>query len=166
MKTLRALLLGLVLVVTLAACGGDDDDSADTTTTEEETTTTLSEEENKAAIEASVTEYFSVLGDGDVDAAVVLLEDGEEWRDEMVACSTLTTGVSAEVTNVELTDESNAEATINILGADGAVLLPDAGAGAVKVDDTWLVSAGTFQSLYDLAKDSCTGGSTTTTAAN
>ncbi len=167
MKTLRALLLGLAVVAMLAACGGDDDDGdggSDTTeTTEEETTTTLSEEESKAAIEAAVTEYFSVLGEGDVDAAVLLLEDGEEWRDEMVACSTLTDGVSAAVKSVELTDATTAEATIDILGPDGAVLLPDAGAGAVNVDGEWLVSSGTFESLYDLAKDSCTGGETTTT---
>jgi hypothetical protein len=164
---MRALLLGLMLVATLTACGGDgdDDDSSDTTSTSEESPdTTLSEEDEQAAVEAAVTEYFSVLGQGDVDAAVVLLEDGEEWRDEMVACSTLTTGVSAEVNTVELTDDSNATATIAILGADGAVLLPEAGAGAIKVDGEWLVSAGTFESLYDLAKDSCTG--TTTTAAN
>ena len=113
-----------------------------------------------------MTEYFSVLGQGDVDAAVLLLEDGEEWRDEMVACSTLTGGVTADVKTVELTDDSNATATIAILGADGTVLLPEAGAGAVKVDGEWLVSAGTFESLYDLAKDSCTGDATTTTAAN
>jgi hypothetical protein len=170
-KTLRPLLLGLVLVATLTACGGDDDDdSSDTTdttdTTEESTTASVSEEDEQAAIEAAVTEYFSVLGQGDVDAAVPLLEDGEEWRDEMVACSTLTDGVSADVKSVELTDATNATATIDILGADGAVLLPEAGAGAIKVDDEWLVSAGTFESLYDLAKDSCTGGATTTTAAN
>jgi hypothetical protein len=164
-KTLRALLLGLVLVATLTACGGDDDDDS-SDTTEESTTTTLSEEENKAAVESAVAEYFSVLGEGDVDAAVLLLEDGEEWRDEMVACSTLTGGVSADVKTVELTDDSNATATIDILGADGAVLLPEAGAGAVNVDGEWLVSSGTFQSLYDLAKDACTGGATTTTAAN
>ena len=163
MKTLRALLLGFVLVATLTACGGDDDDGS-SDTTEESTTTTLSEEENKVAVESAVTEYFSVLGQGDVDAAVLLLEDGEDWRDEMVACSTLTDGVTADVTTVELTDDSNATATIAILGADGNVLLPEAGAGAVYVDGEWLVSSGTFESLYDLAKDSCTG--TTTTAAN
>lgn len=168
MKTLRALLIGLVLVATLTACGGDDDDEgSDTTdTTEESTTTSLSEEENKAAIESAVAEYFSVLGQGDVDAAVLLLEDGEEWRDEMVACSTLTDGVTADVKTVELTDATNATATIAILGADGTVLLPEAGAGAINVDGEWLVSAGTFESLYDLAKDSCTGGATTTTAAS
>ncbi|MET0903531.1 MAG: hypothetical protein ABWZ52_09855 [Acidimicrobiales bacterium] len=166
MKTLRALLLGLVLVATLTACGGGDDDDDSSDTTEESTTTTLSEEENKAAIESAVTEYFSVLGQGDVDAAVLLLEDGEDWRDEMVACSTITGGVSADVKTVELTDATNATATIDILGEDGGVLLPEAGAGAIKVDGEWLVSAGTFESLYDLAKDSCTGGATTTTAAN
>ena len=31
MKTLRALLLGLVLVATLTACGGDDDDDSSDT---------------------------------------------------------------------------------------------------------------------------------------
>jgi hypothetical protein len=45
------------------------------------------------------------------------------------------------------------------------VLLPDAGAAALQVDGEWVVASSTFQSLYDLAKDSCTGGSTTTTAA-
>ena len=166
MKTLRALLLALALTATLTACGGDDDDGGDgSETTEQSTTTTLSEEDNKAAIEAAVTDYFRVLGEGDVDAAVVLLEDGEEWRDEMVACSTLTDGVTAAVKAVELTDDTSAEATIDIVGPDGNVLLPDAGAGAVLVDGEWLVSAGTFESLYDLAKDSCTGGETTTTAA-
>ena len=167
MKTLRTLLLGLALAATLTACGDDDgDDSADTTsTTAESTTTSVSEEDEKAAVEAAVTEYFRVLGEGDVDAAVLLLEEGEEWRDEMVACSTLTGGVSADVKTVELTDDSNATASIAILGAEGNVLLPEAGAGAVKVDGEWLVSAGTFQSLYDLAKDSCTGGTTTSTIA-
>jgi hypothetical protein len=165
-KTLRALLLGLVLVATLTACGDDDDSSDTTDTTEESTTTSLSEEDEKAAVDAAVTGYFRVLGEGDVDAAVLLLEDGEEWRDEMVACSTLTGGVSADVKTVELTDATNATATIDILGADGGVLLPEAGAGAIKVDGEWLVSAGTFESLYDLAKDSCTGGATTTTAAS
>jgi len=165
-KTLRALLLALALAAMFTACSGDDDgDSADTTEEEDTTTTTLSEEEEQAAIEAAVTEYFSVLGDGDVDAAVLLLEDGEEWRDEMVACSTLTGGVTADVKTVVLTDDSNAEATIAIVGADGTVLLPEAGAGAVRVDGEWVVSAGTFESLYDLAKDSCTGEATTTTAA-
>ena len=162
MKTLRALLLGLALVASLAACGGDDDDGG-SDTTESTTTTTLSEEDEKAAVEAVVAEYFSVLGEGDVDAAVLLLEDGEEWRDEMVACSTLTTGVSADVKAVELKDDANADATIDILGADGNVLLPDAGAAAVKVDGEWLVASSTFQSLYDLAKDACTGGEGATT---
>jgi len=164
-KTLRALLLGLVLALMLAACSDDDDGGDESSeTTEESTTTTLTEEEEKEAIEAVVTEYFSVLGDGDVEEAVTLLQDGEEWRDEMVACSTLTGGVSAVVKSVELADGSNATVVIDIVGSDGAVLLPDAGAAAVKGDEGWLVASSTFQSLYDLAKDSCTGTTTTTAA--
>lgn len=162
MKTLRALLLGLALAAVLVACGGDDDDSADTT--EQSTTTTLSEEEEQAAIEAAVVEYFDVLGQGDVDAAVALLEDGESWRDEMEACSVITDGVTADVQTVALTDSSNGTATIAILGPEGNVLLPEAEAGAIKVDDQWVVASSTFQSLYDLAKDACAGGTTTTTA--
>jgi hypothetical protein len=162
-KTLRALLLGLALVAGTAACGGDDD-SADDTTTSEETTTTLSEEEEKEAAGAAVVEYFKVLGEGNVDAAVPLLEDGEEWRDEMVACSTITTGVTARLKTVELTDATNATAAIDILGPGGNVLQA-AESGVVKTEDGWVVASSTFQSLYDLAKDACTGGSTTTTAA-
>jgi hypothetical protein len=166
-KTLRALLVGLALVGAVAACGGDDDgdDEGAGSDDTEESTTTLSEAEEQAAIEALVTDYFRLLGEENVDDAVPLLEDGEEWRDEMVACSTLTKGVSVDVKTVEITDATNATATIDILGPEGNVLLADAGAGAVKVDGEWLVSSATFQSLYDLAKDSCTGGSTTTSTA-
>jgi hypothetical protein len=163
-KTLRALLLGFVLATALTACGGDDgDDGGDgSETTEQSTTTTLTEEEEQAAVEAVVKEYFSVLGQGDVDQAVLLLEDGENWRDEMVACSTLTGGVTADVQSVDLADGSNATASIAIVGPDGNVLLPEAGAAAIKVDGEWLVASSTFESLYDLAKDSCTGTTTTT----
>jgi hypothetical protein len=161
-KTLRALLVGLALVGAAGACGDDDGDEAGDTTTTEAPTSTLSEAEEQAAVETVVTDYFRVLGEGNVDEAVTLLENGEEWRDEMVACSTLTTGVSVAVKTVELSDETNATATIDILGPEGNVLLADAGAGAVKVDGEWLVSSGTFQSLYDLAKDSCTGTTSST----
>ena len=57
---------------------------------------------------------------------------------------------------VEFTDEETATATFAIL-EDGAVLLEESGGGAVKVDGEWLVSENTFLSLYDAAKDGCTG---------
>jgi hypothetical protein len=169
-KTLRALLVGLALAVAFVACGGDDEGGGgDTDDTDEETTTTAAFDEaaETAAIEELVTEYFRLLGVGDIDAAVPLLENGEEWRDEMVACTSLTTSqsVTATVKSVEFTDATNATAIIDILGPEQAVLQPDAGAGAVKIDGTWVVSSATFESLYDLAKDACTAGGITTTSA-
>jgi hypothetical protein len=167
-KTLRALLVGLALAVALVACGGDDDEGGGGDTDEETTTTAAFDEAvETAAVEELVTEYFRLLGVGDIDAAVPLLENGEEWRDEMVACTSLTTSqsVTAAVKSVEFTDDSNATAIIDILGPEQAVLQPDAGAGAVKIDGTWLVSSATFESLYDLAKEACTAGGITTTSA-
>jgi hypothetical protein len=157
--------VGLALALTVAACGGGDDDAAPADTSAE-TTTTLSEADTQAAVETVVTDYFRALGEGDIDAAVLLLEDGEEWRDEMEACSTLTAGVSASVKTVEVAEDGTVTATIDILGAEGNVLI-EAQAGASQVDGEWVVSRDTFQSLYDLARDSCTGGTTsgsTTTA--
>ena len=113
-----------------------------------------------------MTEYFSVLGEGDVGAAVLLLEDGEEWRDEMVACSTLTGGVSTDVKTVELTDDSNATATIDILGADGAVLLPEAGAGAIKVDGSGSCRRAPSSRSTTSPRTPAPAATTTTTAAN
>jgi hypothetical protein len=150
-KTLRALLLGLALVAA-AACGGDDD-TADTTTSES-TTTTLSEADTKAAIETLTVDFFRLLGEQNVDDALALLENGEAHRAEMESCKEITKGASVEIKTVELVDATNANMTFAIL-INGAVVLEEAGGSAVNVDGEWLVAEGTFQSLYDLAKDSC-----------
>jgi hypothetical protein len=166
-KTLRALLLGAALVVAASACGGDGDDAADTTTTEEQTTTTLSEAENQAAIEAVMTDFFRLLGEQSTDDAVPLLENGEAHRAEIEACKEVTKGATVAVKSVEIVDPANANVVFDIL-INGAVVLPDGGGAVVYTDGQWLVAEDTFQSLYDLAKDSCTptdADSTTTTTA-
>ena len=147
----------LVATIALSGCGGDDDDSADeTTTTEEVTTTEFDEAAEEAEVSALLTEFFALAGQGEFAEASALIENGEEAEPRLVHCADLVAGVTIEMQTVEFTDEENATATFSIL-KDGAVLLEESGGGAVKVDDEWLVSENTFLSLYDAAKEGCTG---------
>jgi hypothetical protein len=149
----------LVAITALAACGGDDDDDAadETTTTEEETTTTeLDEAAATEEIDAALVAFFAALGEGDLDGAIPLLQNGEDYRARMEHCKDLTLGAAAEPKTAEFTDDETATLTFDIL-LDGAVVLAGAGGGAVNVDGEWLVSENTFLSLYDAAKDGCTG---------
>lgn len=150
---------GAALVATslLAACGGDDDDGEDTDAPEEETTTTTVDAAAEAAdVSTILTEFFALVGQGDFAAASAMIENGEAAEPRLVHCADLVAGIAIEDVAVELTDGETATATFSIL-KDGVVLLEGSGGGAVKVDDRWLVSENTFLSLYDAAKDSCTG---------
>ncbi len=155
----------LVALSLLAACGGDDDDGdtatteADTTTTVEETTTTTAAVDpaaEEAAVEAVLVEFFSLVGQGELSAAAAMIENGEEAEPRLVHCEDLVGGVTIEMISVELVDDTTATALFSIL-KNGDVLLPESGGGAVKVDGEWLVSENTFLSLYDAAKEGCTG---------
>lgn len=156
--------IGAVLVAAtlLGACGGDDDGGSDTTTTAEETTTTepttttLDEAAEQEAAGAVITEFFALVGQGNFDAAALLFENGEQHKPKLVHCADLVAGVTVEITSVELTDAETASALFAIL-KNGEVLLAESGGGAVKIDGEWLVSENTFLSLYDAAKDGCTG---------
>lgn len=161
-RAIRSIGAALVAAALLAACGGDDDGGSDTTTTAEETTTTeattttvdaAAEEE---AVGAVLTEFFALVGQGDFDGAALLFENAEEHKPKLVHCAELVQGVTIEMTSVELTDAETASALFAIL-KDGEVLLAESGGGAVKVDGGWLVSENTFLSLYDAAKEACTG---------
>jgi hypothetical protein len=154
-KTLRAVLLGLALTLALAACGGDDDgDSADTTA--EDTTTTLSEEDEKAAVEKVTTDFFAALTGGDTDTGASLLENGEENKPKLAHCAKDFPGITITMKSVTLDSETEASSVFDI-SIDGEVVLPDAACTAVKVDGEWLIGEETYLSLYDLAKDTCTG---------
>ncbi|MGK2948621.1 MAG: hypothetical protein ACSLFP_08605 [Acidimicrobiales bacterium] len=155
----------LVALSLLAACGGDDDsdtattEADDTTTTVAETTTTeatVDPAAEAAAVEAVLTEFFSLVGQGELSAAAAMIENGEEAEPRLVHCEDLVSGVTIEMISVELVDETTATALFSIL-KDGAVLLAESGGGAVKLDGEWLVSENTFLSLYDAAKEGCTG---------
>ncbi len=139
------------------ACGGGDDDDSDSSADESEdtTTTTLSETESETAINEATTEFFPLAGAGDFEAAVALMENGEDYLDELEHCADLVMGASVEMKTVEI-DGDSAITTFAIL-LDGVEALPEAGGGASFVDGEWLVSENTFLSLYDAAKDSCTG---------
>ena len=147
----------------LGACGGGDDDDGDAAGSEagpEETTTTEAAEADpeaeKEAVSAVLTEFFSLVGQGDFDGASALIENGEAAKPRLVHCADLVSGVSIEMATVDLVDEETASATFAIKRGE-EVLLPESGGGAVKVDGEWLVSENTFLSLYDAAKDACTG---------
>jgi len=149
--------VALVAATSLAACGGDDDDAGDTTTTEAETTTTaLDEAAATEEINGVLVEFFASLGEGDIDGAIPLLENGEDFRARMEHCKDLTLTASAEPQTVEFSDDGTAVLTFDIL-LGGAVVLEGAGGGAVNADGGWLVSENTFLSLYDAAKEGCTG---------
>ncbi|MFP5255216.1 MAG: hypothetical protein ACLGI8_05125 [Acidimicrobiia bacterium] len=161
-SAIRGIGAALVAVALLAACGGDDDGGSDTTTTAEETTTTepttttLDPAAEEEAVAAVLTEFFALVGQGDFDGAALLFENGEAHKAKLVHCADLVSGVTIEMTSVELVDDSSASALFAILKG-GEVLLAESGGGAVKVDGEWLVSENTFLSLYDAAKDGCTG---------
>ena len=162
-SAIRGIGAALVAATLLAACGGDDDGGSDTTTTAEETTTTtepttttLDPAAEQEAVGAVITEFFALVGQGDFDAAALLFENGEEHKAKLVHCADLVSGVTVEMTSVELMDAETASALFAIL-KNGEVLLAESGGGAVKVDGEWLVSENTFLSLYDAAKDGCTG---------
>jgi len=74
----------------------------------------------------------------------------------MEHCRELTLTAAAEPRTVVFDDGETATLTFSIL-LGGAVVLEEAGGGAVLEDDTWLISENTFLSLYDAAKDGCKG---------
>ncbi|MEQ1785546.1 MAG: hypothetical protein ABL966_00725 [Acidimicrobiales bacterium] len=162
-SAIRGIGAALVAVSLLAACGGDDEGGSDTTTTADDTTTTteattttVDAAAEEAAVGAVLTEFFSLVGQSDFDGAALLFENGEAHKAKLVHCADLVAGVTIEMTSVELTDAETATALFAIL-KDGEVLLAESGGGAVKVDGEWLVSENTFLSLYDAAKEGCTG---------
>jgi hypothetical protein len=166
-RIVRGLAVLCAAAALLGACGGDDGGAsgsdADTEEAEgaatEETTTTEAEvdaEAEEAAVSDVLTEFFSLVGQGDFEAASALIENGEAAVPRLVHCADLVSGVTIEMSSVELVDDETASALFAIL-KDGAVLLAESGGGAVKVDGEWLVSENTFLSLYDAAKEGCTG---------
>lgn len=150
--------VALLAAVALAACGGDDAASDDTTTTAppETTTTVFDEAAATEEINGVLVDFFARLGEGDIDGAIPLLENGEDYRARMEHCKDLTLTASAEPQTVVFDDNESATLTFDIL-LGGAVVLAGAGGGAVNVDGAWVVSENTFLSLYDAAKDGCTG---------
>jgi hypothetical protein len=160
----RAAVGVLVTVGLLAACGGDsdgDDGAGATTTAAVDETTTTTEAvadpaEEEAAVSAVLTEFFALVGQGEFSAAAAMIENGEEAEPRLVHCAELVSGVTIEMTSVELVDAETASALFAIL-KDGEVLLAESGGGAVKLDGEWFVSENTFLSLYDAAKEGCTG---------
>lgn len=165
----RGLSVAVVAALALAACGGDDDDAAadepetteavaaeeETTTTTEATTTTMSAEEAEATISEKTTEFFRLIGEGDHESAVALLENGSEYLDELAHCEELVTGAAVEMQSVTV-DGQTASTLFDIL-INGAVVLEGSGGTAVLTDGEWLVGENTFLSLYDAAKEGCTG---------
>lgn len=167
-RMVRGLTGALAAVSLLGACGGDSDSAGDTTTTTEAPSTTTTEPpsttttvdaaaaEEEEAVGAVLVEFFDLVGQGELAAAAALIDNGEDAEPRLVHCADLVSGVTIEMISVELVDEETATALFAIL-KDGEVLLEESGGGAVKVDGQWIVSENTFLSLYDAAKESCTG---------
>lgn len=169
-------LTGLIaaLALFLGACGGDDDTSAaeeETTTTEAEETTTTTEatttttEATTTTVDAAAQEeavglvavnFFDRLGAEDIEGAAAFLENGEANIPKIRHCANLLPGASINVLTIEFIDESSATITYELL-LNGEVVLPESGGAAVEVDGEWLFAENSWLSLYDAAKDSCSG---------
>ena len=162
-RVVRLLFAGLAVVSLAAACGGDDGGEGaaeeETTTTTEATTTTstIDEAAETEKINKVTTDFFAAFGSGDFTTAEQLVENGPANRARMEHCANVAVGVTVEMKTVEFTDPGTATTTFDIL-IGGAPVLEGAGGGAVRQDDgSWLVSEAAFLSLYDAAKDGCTG---------
>ncbi|MCO8129137.1 hypothetical protein NHL50_18165 [Acidimicrobiia bacterium EGI L10123] len=171
-------LTGLIaaLALVLGACGDDDDTAAEddetttteaeeTTTTEAEETTTTEAEETTTTVDMAAEEdavglvavsFFDRLGAEDIEGAADFLENGEANIPTIRHCANLLPGASIRVLSTEFTDEATAS-MIYELSLNGEVVLPESGGGAVKADGEWLFAENSWLSLYDAAKDSCTG---------
>jgi hypothetical protein len=161
--TLAGIVGGLAaLALLVAACGGDDDDAGaetaedTTTTTTEATTTTLDPAAEEEAARQVAIGFFDRLGAEDIEGAAALLENGEANIPKITHCANLLPGASIEVKTIEFTDDTHATLTYDLLIND-EVALPDSGGATVKVDGEWLFAEASWLSLYDAAKDSCTG---------
>jgi hypothetical protein len=169
-RAARLLVAGLAVVSLAAACGGDDgEDAADdttedtaaeeTTTTEEATTTTSVDTaaDEEAAGQVAV-DFFKAFGEADFDTTIALMENGEEYREEFLHCENLTSAFSGVAIKTVVIDGDTAALTYDILGPDGTTPLVEGSQGtAVKVNGEWILGENTFLSLYDAAKDGCTG---------
>jgi hypothetical protein len=162
----RGIAAALLACLALGACGDDDDAASspsdteateddETTTTTEATTTTADAAAAEAEISEKTTEFFRLIGIGDHETAVALLENGPDYLDELAHCRDLVTGATVQMQTVEI-DGDTATTTYDIL-LNGEVVLEGSGGTAVQADGEWLVGENTFLSLYDAAKDGCTG---------
>lgn len=163
--TRRLASLLIVAAVALTGCGGgddDDDDAADTTTTTAAETTTTTEAVDSAADEAAAgqvaVDFFAAFAAQDADLAASMMENGETHRAKILHCANLSTAFTGiELQTVVLDDPETATLTYDILGPDGAPLVEGSQGRAFKVDGTWIFAETAFLSLYDAAKDGCTG---------
>jgi len=132
--------LALVLVAGLAACGGGDKKASSSTPTADT---------SKAAITTAWEAFFSPAGT--VDAHIALLENGAAFRTEITASQKdpAAKDLSAKVKTVVVSG-TTADVTYDLLGANGAVLLPGAQGKAVGLDGHWLVSKATYCQLISL----------------
>ena len=160
MRRLPQLAIALVLV-SLVACGGgdDDDDTADaTTTTTEATTTTVDTAAEEAAAGQVAVDFFAAFGAQDADLAASLMENGETHKPKILHCANLATAFSGiELQTVVLDDAETATLTYDILGPDGTPLVEGSQGRALKIEGEWRIAETAFLSLYDAAKDGCTG---------
>ena len=142
----------------LVAWGGDDDDAAETTTTTEATTTTIDAAAEEAAAGKVAVDFFAAFGAKDAAGAAALMENGETHQPKIEQCLNLADTLKGIELKSVVLDDTGAKATLtyDILGPDGPLVAGSQGA-SLKIDGEWKVAETTFLSLYDAAKDSCTG---------
>ena len=157
-RTARIAIAALALTLLAAACGGDDDDdAADTTTTTEETTTTVDAAAEEAAAGQVAVDFFAAFHEQDTAKTETLLENGPSHSAEILHCANLATAFTGIELKAVGVDGDTATLTYDIVGPDGNPLVEGSQGTALKVDGEWILAETTFLSLYDAAKDGCTG---------
>jgi len=157
-RTARLALAALAITLLAAACGGDDDDdAADTTTTTEATTTTVDKAADEAAAGQVAVDFFAAFHAQDTTKTEALLENGASHTAQILHCANLATAFTGIDLKTVVVDGDTATLTYDIVGPDGNPLVEGSQGTALRVGDKWILSETTFLSLYDAAKDGCTG---------
>ena len=171
MRIRRMLVLLLTAALVFSGCGDDDDDTAGegaTATTEAESPDTTMD---RATAEAEITATFEAFFDGKSapESKVAYLEDGETFRESLIAGSSgetaeLAKRTTTKVTKIELFDDDQCEfegvtapcakVTHDLILDGTQVALAGQASYAVYVDDEWKLSKISYCGLLAL------GGST------
>ncbi|MFW0785623.1 hypothetical protein AAFP35_13995 [Gordonia sp. CPCC 206044] len=151
---------GAVMIVGIAAgCSDDSSDSDSAATSSAAMTSATASAEAAAADPATtkeITDAYVVFFNGQTPPAerAALIEKGQEFTPVLqgLTQNPQSMQTTVAVKNVKVTDPEHADVTYDLL-MKGNPVMPDQTGQAVKVNDTWVVSADTFCALMAVQGD-------------